>query len=212
MSRSCVFFMFSFFIPFLMFLLLSPIPSHALEFAADDIQIAGYDPASRYIGFVLTDTSGGGNEIWWVIELASGKAFCCYDLRRMSLEEGGMQAVYRTRAQQRFADLKLGAGTDSRTSRSGDELELPNGRLRIEESKGGFAFTITYLGNNGTKKTVYGDDLTDMRHELGQPPGYYLEGGKISPNGKWLAMILNYENGSQTQIPQKKVVLLDLAG
>jgi hypothetical protein len=194
----------------MVFLFVSPTLCFALEFAADDIQIAGYDPLSRYIGFILTDESGGGNEIWWVIELATGKADYCYDLRRMSLEEGGMQAVYRARAQQRFTDLNLTAGLDARTSKSGDELELLNGRLRLEESKGGFAFTIIYLGNKGTKKTIYGDDLTYMRHELGQPPGYYLEGGKISPNGKWLMMILNYENGSQNQIPHKKVVILEL--
>lgn len=193
-------------------ILFTSFSSQALEFTADDIQITGYDPLSRYIGFVLTDESGGGNEIWWAIELATGKAVCCYDLRRMSLAEGGMQAVYRARAQQRFADMELGEGTDVRTSRNGDELELPGGALHIEESKGGFAFTIIYLGNNGKQKIIYGDDLTRMRHELGQPPGYYFGGGKISPNGNWLAMILIYENGSQNQIPLKKVVILDLPG
>ncbi len=201
-----------FFIILALLFVFIPYSSPALEFAADDVQISGYDPLSRYIGFVLSDESGGGNEIWWVIELATGKAVFCYDLRRMSLEEGGMQAVYRARAQQQFADLKLGEGTDTRTSKSGDELELPNGRLRIEESKGGFAFTILYLGNNGRKKVVYGDDLTNMREELGQPPGYFLDGGKISPNGDWLTMVLIYENGLHSQLPQKKVVILDLRG
>lgn len=123
-----------------------------------------------------------------------------------------MQAVYRTRAQQQFADLKLTAGTDARISMSGNELALPNGRLHIEESKGGFAFTVLYLGNNGKKKVVYADDLTNMRQELGQPPGYHLDGGKISPNGDWLTMVLIYENGLQSQLPQKKVVILDLRG
>ncbi len=208
MSRCSLYFTLRFIIPFMMFFFVSPILCFALEFAADDIQIAGYDPLSRYIGFVLTDINAGGNEIWWVIELASGKAVCCYDLRRMSLEEGGMQAVYRARAQQRFADLKLGAGKDARTSKSGDELELPNGRLRIEESKGGFAFTVFYQSNDGKNEVLYEDDLTDMRYELGQPPGYCFAGGKLSPDGKWLSIVLDYENGSQNLLPGKKLVIL----
>ena len=191
-------------------ILFTPFSSQALEFAADDILIAGYDPLSRYIGFVLTHESGGGNEIWWAIELATGKAVCCYDLRRMSLEEGGMQAVYRARAQQRFADLKLGEGTDVRTSRNGDELELPDGSLHIEESKGGFAFTVFYVGRDGMKVAVYSNDLTNMRNELGQPPGYYFGGGKISHDGNWLAMILDYENGEQSSLPKLKLIIINL--
>jgi hypothetical protein len=202
----------SFITSFLLCILLFPTLCFALEFAADDIQIAGYDPTSRYLGFVLIDESNGGNEAWWVIELATGKAINCYDIRRMSLEEGGMQAVYRTRAQLRFADMKLTAGKDARTSMRGDELELPNGKLSIEESKGGFAFTVLYLGDDGKKKAVFTDDLTNLRHELGQPPGYSIAGGKVSPNENWLAMILDYENGGQSLLPQRKLEILNLGG
>jgi hypothetical protein len=48
-------------------ILFIPVASQALEFTADDIQIVGYDPASRYLGFVLTTEAGGGNEVWWVV-------------------------------------------------------------------------------------------------------------------------------------------------
>jgi len=202
-------------LPYICFFLLSvlfiPTLSSALEFTADDIQITGYDPASRYIGFVLTEERGGGNEIWWVVEPATHKAVHCYDLRRMSLEEGGMQAVYRARAEQRFADMRLSAGTDARSSRDRAELALPNGRLHIEEGKGGFAFTIYYISHDGKRTEVYTEDLTNMRNELGQPPGYYFGGGKFSPNGNWLAMVLDYENGVQSYLPLKKLVLLDLS-
>jgi hypothetical protein len=186
------------------------ISSQALEFSADSIQIAGYDPASRYLGFVLLDESGGGNEIWWVIEPASGKALHCYDLRRLSLAEGGMQAVYRAQAQQCFDELKLHSGSDARTSVNQDELELPNGRLRIVEAKGGFAFALVYLKNNGQQVSLYNEDLTEMRQELGQPPGYYFAGGKISPNGRSVAILLDYDNGDQSNLPFSKLLIIDL--
>jgi hypothetical protein len=106
--------------------------------------------------------------------------------------------------------MKLTSGTDAQTIHGGSELELAMGTLRIEESKGGFAFTIYLLGAGGGKSAIYHDDLSNLQRELGQPPGYGFYGGRISLDGKWLGMILQYENGEQSIIPRQKLVILAL--
>lgn len=161
-----------------------------VEISAESIDILGYSTDSMLLG-IHTRGMTGQDESWIALSPVDGKYMRYESVDPLLTDEYADKHKTKKEIIQDFIDLHLDGGSDLISGEEKRKISVSDDSyVRLNEEKSGYALRLDYFSGTKQIKGLYDYDTGFDKDQFNNCPFFTLEGGKLSPDRRFLALVL----------------------